>query len=125
MNNGASANVSGVAKSSDTSTSAGKRNAVICATEFLTTEIARSASPFNASATPAVFSTAFPAIATMTSPANGFGTPIRCIAGVSAAMNQSETNAAATPPAASSATASAIETRGASRDGSCGASERM
>ena len=41
--------MSGVAKSSETSTSAGKRNAVICATEFFTTEIARSAWPFSAS----------------------------------------------------------------------------
>ena len=39
-------------KRSDTSTSAGKRNAVICATEFLTTEIARSASPLRASTMP-------------------------------------------------------------------------
>ena len=46
---GASANVSDVSNSSETSTSAGKRNAVICATEFLTTETARSAWPLAAS----------------------------------------------------------------------------
>ena len=42
MNTGSSLKVSRVSKKSDVRTSAGKRNAAICATEFLTTEIARS-----------------------------------------------------------------------------------
>ena len=80
---------------------------MIWATEFLTTEIARSAWPFERRVTPAVFSTALPAIATITSPANAFGTPICRIAGVSAETNQSDTNAAPTPDAASRPSASA------------------
>ena len=104
--------MSWVVNSSETSTSAGKRNAVIWATEFLTTEIARSASPFSASTTPVVFSTALPAMPTTTIPANACERPIYSIAGESALTNQSETKADATPPAASSASASVSETRG-------------
>src|SRR5919202_2075213 len=102
MYTGASANVSDVAKSSDTSTSAGKRNAAICATEFLTTEIARSFWPLFASTTPTTFSTALPAIATITSPANALDIPSDSTAGSTAPTNQSDTNAAPTPAAASS-----------------------
>jgi hypothetical protein len=73
---------------------------------------------------PVVFSTAFPAMPTITSPANAFGTPIRFIAGVRAVTNQSDTNAAPTPESASSATARRIEIRGSLRGSSCRASER-
>ena len=55
-------------KNRDSSTSAGKRNAAIWATEFFTTETASSDLPFAASTTPTTFSTALPAIATMTRP---------------------------------------------------------
>ena len=80
--------------SSETSTSAGHRNAATCATEFLTTEMARSASPLAASTTPTPCSTALPAIATTTRPANSGERPISSIVGRSAAMNHSDTNAA-------------------------------
>ena len=76
---------------------------MIWATEFLITEIARSASPLAASTTPVVFSTAFPARPTTTRPAKAFGTPIFAIAGVRAVTNQSATKAAPTPAIASSA----------------------
>ena len=46
---------------------------------------------------PVVFSTALPAIATITSPAKACGIPSLSIDGVSAVTNQSETNAAPTP----------------------------
>ena len=59
------------AKSSETSTSAGYRNAATCATEFLTTEIARSYWPLRASTSPTTFSTALPAMATTTRPGEG------------------------------------------------------
>ena len=90
---------------SESSTSAGKRNAAICATEFFTTEIARSDLPFAARVIPTTFSTAFPAIATITRPVNAFEMPSDSTAGSSAAMNQSETSAAATPPTASTTSA--------------------
>src|SRR5919205_1137160 len=87
---------------SDTSTRAGKRNAAICATEFLTTEMARSLCPLAASTTPTTFSTALPAIATITSPANACEMPSDSIAGSSAATNQSDAKAAPAPATASS-----------------------
>src|SRR5437588_9675165 len=105
---GASANVSVVAVSSDTSTSTGYRNAAICATEFLTTEIASSERPLAASTTPVTFSTALPAIATITSPANACEMWSLWIVGCSAWMNQSETNADAVP-ATTSRTMAATE----------------
>ena len=71
-----------------------------------------------------VFSTAFPAIATMTSPANAFGTPTCFIAGVSDSMNQSATNAAPTPAAPSSASASHNGTRGSDSGRSDATSDR-
>src|SRR5206468_11463657 len=55
---------------------------------------------------------ALPAIATMTSPAKALEIPSDWTAGSSAWMNQSDTNAAPVPAAASSATAKAIEIRG-------------
>ena len=55
---------------SEISTSAGNRNAAICATELTTTEIARSVWRRAASTTPTTCSTALLAIATITRPAN-------------------------------------------------------
>ena len=96
------------------STSSGKRKAAICATEFFTTEMASSERPFQARATPTAFSTALPAIATITSPANAGEISSRWIAGASAATNQSDTNAAAAPAASSSARVGASASRGPS-----------
>jgi hypothetical protein len=70
----------------------------------LTTEIARSASPFAASTIPTTFSTAFPAMATMTRPAKAWEMPSDSMAGSSALTNQSEAKAAPAPDTASSAT---------------------
>ena len=61
------------------------------------TEIARSAWPFHASTSPAVFSTALPAIATITSPANAWEMCSWTIAGDRPLINESDTNAEATP----------------------------
>ena len=47
MYTGARANVSVVVSAKEMSTSSGNRKAAICATEFLTTEIARSERPFD------------------------------------------------------------------------------
>ena len=57
-----------------------------------------------ASWTPTTFSTALPAIATTTSPANASLIPSASVAGLSAVTNQSLTNAAATPAPPSTAT---------------------
>src|ERR1700741_2931886 len=54
---------------------------------------------------PTTFSTAFPAIATTTSPLNASEIPSVFIAGVSASTNQSDTNAAPTLAPTSTATA--------------------
>src|SRR6478672_7750370 len=102
MYTGASENVSVVVSANDTSTRTGNRNAAICATEFLTTEIARSERPFHESTRPAAFSTALPAIATITSPANAWEMCSWSIDGCNAETNQSETNADAAPPTNSS-----------------------
>ena len=93
----------------EASTSAGKRKAAIWATEFFTTEIARSDLPLAARKIPVKFSTALPAIATITSPANAFEIPSDATAGSRAWMNQSETKAAPAPAIASRTTANAIE----------------
>ena len=53
--------------------------------------------PFAASVMPTTFSTALPAIATITGPGEGRRDAERSIAGPSASTNQSETNAAPTP----------------------------
>ena len=98
-------NVSRCSKKSESNTSAGNRKTAICATEFLITEIARSLWPFAASVMPTTFSTALPAIPTITMPVNAREIPSVSIAGPSASTNQSETNAAPTPAAASSPTA--------------------
>src|SRR3954453_18081757 len=95
--------------------SAGKRNTAIWATEFLTTEIARSAWPLLARMRAVAFSTALPAMATITSPAKAREIPSDSMAGERAEMNQSETKAAPTPAAARSAI---VDERG--RDGPCG-----
>ena len=90
---------------------------MICATEFFTTEIARSAWPLAASRIPAKFSTALPAIATTTIPANASETCSESIVGRSAATNQSETNAEPRPPTTSRVTAT-----GSAIAGSCSSS---
>src|ERR1700691_1768504 len=112
MYTGASANVSVVASAKETRTSSGNRNAAICATEFLTTEIARSERPFQASTRPAVFSTALPAIATITRPAKAWEMWSTAIAGSSALTNQSETNAEPTPATTSSTSVVGNDRRG-------------
>ena len=61
------------------------------------TEIANSGRLRAASWTPTTFSTALPAIATITSPAKAFEIPSDLTAGSSAWMNQSETKAEPTP----------------------------
>ena len=101
MYTGASWNVSVCANASETSTSAGNRKAAIWATEFFTTEIARSKLRLRARTRPVKFSTAFPAMATITSPANAFEIPRVRIAGSRAWMNQSDTKAEPVPAAAS------------------------
>src|SRR2546421_1878013 len=88
MYTGASAKVRCVVNISDTSTSAGNRNAATWAAEFFTTEIARSLCPLAASTTPVTFSTALPAIATITRPAKAFEMCKLSIAGLRAAMSQ-------------------------------------
>ena len=77
------------------------------------TEIAKSGLLRAASCTPTTFSTALPAIATITSPAN---TSLMCsvwIAGVSAVTNQSDVKAA--PTAAAPSTTVVVDTRPARR----------
>src|SRR3954453_13893607 len=108
----------------DTTTSAGNRKAAIWATEFFTTEIARSAWPFDASTTPTAFSTALPASATSTRPANSFEIPSARTAGSSAWMNQSDTKAAPAPERARIAIETFIGTTGAGGAGSIVLSER-
>ena len=63
---------------------------------------------------PATFSTALPAIATITIPANACEMCSWWIVGSSASTNQSETNAEPTPAETSSVTPIAIGTRGGS-----------
>jgi hypothetical protein len=62
-----------------------------------TTLTARSALPSTASRIPTTFSTALPAIATMTRPAKAWLMPSIFIAGSRASTNQSDTRAAAIP----------------------------
>src|SRR5262245_13113525 len=90
----------------------GKRNAAICDTEFLITEMARSDCRLAASQTPTTFSTALPAMPTITRPVKAFEIPRVSTAESSEPTNQSDTNAAATPPAASSPIAKRNETWG-------------
>ena len=116
MYTGASANVSVVDSAKEMSTSSGNRNAAICATEFLTTEIARSERPFQASTSPAVFSTALPAIATITRPAKAWEMlQLRRSPAPAPLTNQSETNADAVPATSSSASVTASDRRGPAR----------
>src|SRR2546421_3021367 len=61
---------------------------------------------------PTTFSTALPAIATITRPANTWLMPNALTAGASASTNQFDVTAAATPDRASSATASQSGQRG-------------
>src|SRR5437764_5123811 len=113
------AKVSTVESAKETSTSSGNRKAAIWATEFLTTEIARSERRFQASTRPAVFSTALPAIATITRPANACERLSSWIAGFSPLTNQSETNAEAAPLSASNARLDEIDSLGRARSDRC------
>src|ERR1019366_392902 len=92
----------------------GNRNAATWAIEFLTTEIASSAWPLAASTTPTACSTALPAVATITSPANEREMPRVRIDGSSACTNQSETKAAATPARTNRVRLTLVGTRGVS-----------
>ena len=83
-------------KSSETKTSTGVSASATCSDELTITEIAKSGRLRAASCTPTTFSTALPAIATITSPANSWLMCSVWIAGVSALTNQSEANAAPT-----------------------------
>ena len=85
------------AKTSDTKTSTGVSASATCSDELTITEIAKSGRLRAASCTPTTFSTALPAIATITSPANSWLMCSVWIAGVSAVTNQSDVNAAPTP----------------------------
>jgi hypothetical protein len=79
---------------------------------WMMTLIAKSAWPRAASWMPTTFSIAFPAIATMTRPANACDMPRASIAGSSAVTHQSDTSAGATLATASSVTASQSGQRG-------------
>src|SRR6185437_14484292 len=95
-------------------TSTGASTSAICSGELMTTENAYSERFFAASWIPTTFSTALPAIATITKPANASEMCIAPIAGSSACTNHSDTNAAAMADAASSASASGNGQRGGS-----------
>ena len=88
--------------SSETSTSAGNRNAAIWATEFLTTEIARSALALGGEHDAGDVLDRVAGDRDDHEAGERLGDAERSIAGSSAAMNQSETNAAPTPATASS-----------------------
>src|SRR5581483_11538253 len=91
------ASVSGVENARLTKTSSGVRKSATCSAELMITEIAKSIRSSTASWMPTTFSTALPAIATMTTPAKSWLMCIACVAGVRAATNQSLAKAAATP----------------------------
>ena len=65
-----------------------------------------------ASTTPTACSTALPAIATITRPANAWEMPVDWIVGSSAWTNQSDTNPAATPEMISSVRLARVVSRG-------------
>src|SRR5689334_20361577 len=98
----------------ETSTSTGARTSAIWIGLLSTIEKAYSDLPATASWTPTTFSTALPAMATITRPANASEIPSESIEGSSATTNQSETNAASTPETANIPTASQRGQRGAS-----------
>src|SRR5579875_932554 len=90
----------------DRITSAGASTSAICSGELITTENAYSERFLAASWMPTTFSTALPAIAMITRPANASEMCRLRIAGSSACTNHSDTNAAATADANSSVSAS-------------------
>ena len=92
---GEKTSVSVVGKSRLAKTRAGVRASATCSDEFTITAIAKSGLLRAASWTPTTFSTAFPAIATTTSPAKVWLMCKISIAGWSALTNQSLTSAAA------------------------------
>jgi len=106
--------VSVVLKARLAKTRTGVNSSATCSAEFMITEIAKSGRLRTASCTPTTFSTALPAIATMTSPAKSWLMCIACVAGVKAATNQSLVKAAATPAAPSTITVSRSDQRGGS-----------
>src|SRR5262245_31950429 len=99
------------------STSTGARTSAIWIGLLSTIEKAYSDLPDAASWTPTTFSTALPAMATITRPANASEIPSWSIDGSSAETNQSDTNAAATPETARIVMASQSGQRGASWPG--------
>src|SRR5690348_9558527 len=112
---GGNTSVSGVKPNTrDRITSTGASTSAICSGELMTTENAYSERFLAASWMPTTFSTALPAIATITGPANASEIFKACIAGSSACTNHSDTNAAATADAASRASASGNGQRGGS-----------
>src|SRR5690348_492749 len=112
---GGNTSVSGVKPNTrDRITSTGASTSAICSGELMTTENAYSERFLAASWMPTTFSTALPAIATITRPANASEIFKACIAGSSACTNHSDTNAAATADAASRASASGNGQRGGS-----------
>ena len=92
----------------------GVRRSATCSAEFTITEIAKSGRFRAASCTPTTFSTAFPAMATTTSPAKDSLMPIDSVAGFNAVTNQSLTKAAAAPLAPRTATVVPSVQRGGS-----------
>src|SRR5690606_1396232 len=104
---GGNTSVNGVKPNTrDRITSTGASTSAICSGELITTDNAASERFFMASWMPTTFSTALPAIATITSPANASEMRSACIAGSSACTNHSDTKAAATAEAASITSAS-------------------
>src|SRR5262249_32449755 len=99
-------------------TSAGHRKALIWDTEFFTTDTASSERCFHANTTPVAFSTAFPAIAAITRPANALEMPSLSIVGRSSLTNQSEANGEPPRATAGGATATERATRGGDMLGS-------
>ena len=104
--------VSGVAKKRPAKTSNGVSSSATCSAELMTTEMAKSGRLRAASCTPTTFSTALPAIATTTRPANAWLMPSASVAGLSAETNQSLTNAAARPAPPSTTTVVVSDQRG-------------
>src|SRR6185312_317557 len=93
-------------------TNNGASTSAICNGLLMITENAYSDRPFAASCIPTTFSIAFPAIATITRPANSSEMCIDFIDGSRAVTNQSETKAAAVLAIVNNATASQSGHRG-------------
>src|SRR5262245_56219819 len=106
MSNGGSASVStGPPNTNDSSTSAGITTSAMTSELLRITLIAYSGRFLAASRIPATFSTALPAIATTTIPANACDICIISIAGSSALTNHSDTSAAPSDASTSTMTA--------------------